>query len=112
MSENRRVIFGQIGRLRPEKIEEYEALHAAPWPEVLKTIRECNLCRYSIFRHGELVFAYFEYTGSDYEADMARMERDEATQRWWTHTKPCFVKYGADPQSEFYADMKQIFRFD
>ncbi len=107
-----RVIFGEIGRLRPEKIAEYEALHAKPWPEVLQTIRDCNLGNYSIFRHGELVFAYFEYTGDDYAADMEKMAADEATQRWWTHTKPCFVKYGANPESEFYAGMKRIFHID
>ena len=42
MSAEKRVIFGQLGRLKPEKIEEYEALHAAPWPEVLQTIHDCN----------------------------------------------------------------------
>lgn len=69
MSAEKRVIFGQLGRLKPEKIEEYEALHAAPWPEVLQTIHDCNLRNYSIFREGEQVFAYFEYIGEDYEAD-------------------------------------------
>lgn len=58
MSAEKRVIFGQLGRLKPEKIEEYEALHAAPWPEVLQTIHDCNLRNYSIFREGEQVFAY------------------------------------------------------
>ena len=84
MSAEKRVIFGQLGRLKPEKIEEYEALHAAPWPEVLQTIHDCNLRNYSIFREGEQVFAYFEYIGEDYDADMEKMAQDEATQRWWT----------------------------
>lgn len=104
-----RVIFGQLGRLKPEKIEEYEALHGAPWPEVIQTIYDCNLRNYSIFRHEDLVFAYFEYVGKNYEADMAKMELCPHTQRWWTHTKPCFVKFSIRPDSEFYADMKQIF---
>jgi len=104
-----RVIFGQLGRLKPEKIEEYEALHAAPWPGVLKTIRDCNLRNYSIFRHGDLVFAYFEYIGDDYEADMEKMAQDPVTIEWWTHTKPCFVQYGILPNAEFYADMNRIF---
>ena len=104
-------IFGQLGRLKPEKIEEYEALHGAPWPEVLQTIYDCNLRNYSIFRHGDLVFAYFEYVGEDYEADMAKMELCPHTQKWWTHTKPCFVKFSIRPDNEFYADMKQIFYF-
>ena len=44
--------FGQLGLLKPEKAEEYTALHANPWPGVLKTITDCNLRNYSIFRHG------------------------------------------------------------
>ena len=75
MSVENRVIFGQLGRLKPEKIEEYEALHAAPWTEVLQTIHDCNLRNYSIFREGEQVFAYFEYIGEDYEADMEKWRR-------------------------------------
>ena len=63
-----RRMFGQIGRLKKEKIEEYKTLHAAVWPDVLKTITECNLENYSIFIKGDLVFSYFEYTGTDYEA--------------------------------------------
>ena len=104
-----KVVFGQLGRLKPEKIETYDALHAEPWPEVLKTIRDCNLRNYSIFRHEDLVFAYFEYSGEDFDADMAKMELCPHTQQWWTHTKPCFVKFSIHPNSEFYADMKQIF---
>ena len=42
-------IFGQIGRLKPEKVEEYKELHAHAWPGVLKTIEDCNLRNYSIF---------------------------------------------------------------
>ena len=107
-----KIIFGQLGKLKKDKIEEYEALHADPWPEVLKTIHDCNLRNYSIFRHGDLVFAYFEYAGTDYEADMAKMEEDEATQRWWTFTKPCFERFSIRADSEFYADLKQIFYFE
>ena len=106
-----RRIFGQLGRLKAEKIEEYEALHADPWEGVLRTIHDCNLRNYSIFRRDDLVFAYFEYVGEDYEADMEKMAADPETQRWWTYTKPCFVPYGIAEDQEFYADLKQIFYF-
>lgn len=103
-----KMIFGQLGKLKADKIDEYCKLHADTWPGVLKTISECNLENYSIFLHGDMVFAYFEYTGEDYDADMAKMARDPVTQEWWKHTKPCFEKF-AVAESEFYHDMKQIF---
>ena len=104
-----KVIFGQVGRLKKDKIAEYEALHAAPWPQVLQVIHDCNLRNYSIFRQDDLVFAYFEYIGDDYDADMEKMAQDAQTRRWWTHTHPCFETFSIRPDSEFYADMKQIF---
>ena len=40
--------FGQVGRLKPEKRDEYVRLHAAVWPDVLKMITACNLENYSV----------------------------------------------------------------
>lgn len=98
--------FGQIARLKPEKIEEYDTLHAAVWPGVLSTIAACNLRKYSIFRQGDLLFAYYEYIGSDYEADMRKMAADPVTQEWWKLTKPCFVGHN---KGEYYQEMPEIF---
>lgn len=98
--------FCQRAFLKPEKVEEYRALHAAAWPDVLKTIRECNLQNYSISILGEMVVAYFEYTGEDYEADMRKMEADPVTQEWWKHTKPCFARHD---EGVYYEDMEEIF---
>ena len=106
------VYFGQVGRLKPEKIEEYRALHANPWPQVLQTITDCNLRNYSIFIHGDMVFSYFEYIGSDYDADMDKMAQDPVTQKWWTHTHPCFERFAMGTDSEFYQDMEQIFHYE
>lgn len=105
----RKRIFGQVGKLKKDKIEEYKKLHAAVWPDVKQMIEECHLCNYSIFLQGEWVFAYFEYTGENYDEDMKQMEADPVTQQWWTHTHPCFETYAVDEKSEFYHDMQQIF---
>ena len=78
--------FGQLIGVRADAIEEYERLHAAPWPGVLDRIRRSNIRNYSIFREGTQLFAYFEYVGEDFEADMAAMAADPETQRWWALT--------------------------
>lgn len=95
--------------LKSDMVEEYKKLHASPWPEVLKTIHDCNLRNYSIFIQDNIVFSYFEYIGSDYDADMQKMENDPYTQKWWKHTKPCFQKFAFAMNSEFYHDMTRIF---
>jgi L-rhamnose mutarotase len=75
-------------RVRPESIEAYERLHAAVWPGVLDALHAANVHNYSIFRHGELLFGYFEYTGDDYPRDMARIATDPVTREWWQLTEP------------------------
>ena len=77
---------GQVIRVRPEAIEAYERLHAEPWEGVLATLRDANVRNYSIYRHGEVLFAYFEYAGDDFAADMARIAADPVTQAWWKLT--------------------------
>ena len=64
-------------RVKPEKLAEYIELHANPWPEVVDMIRECNIRNYSIFHKDGWLFAYFEYVGEDFEADMQKMHRIE-----------------------------------
>ena len=78
--------FGQVINVRPDRVDDYERLHAEPWPDVLEQIRRSNIRNYSIFREGTQLFAYFEYVGDEFEADMAGMAADPATRRWWTLT--------------------------
>jgi L-rhamnose mutarotase len=79
---------GQVIGIKPERITEYEALHAAVWPEVLATIESSNIRNYSIFRYETFLFSYFEYVGVDFEADMAKMAADPKTQEWWKLCNP------------------------
>jgi L-rhamnose mutarotase len=78
--------FGQVIGVKPERIEDYERLHAETRPGVLDAIRRANIRNYSIFREGDQLFAYFEYVGTDFEADMAVMASDAVVQDWWKLT--------------------------
>jgi L-rhamnose mutarotase len=82
--------MGFVIGIKPDKIAEYKAYHADVWPEVLEMISACNIRNYTIFlREPEnLLFAYFEYHGDDYEADMQKMAQHEPTQRWWAINGP------------------------
>ena len=104
--------FGQIIGVKPESINAYERIHAQVWPEVLATIRACNIRNYSIFRHGTTLFAYFEYTGSDFAADMARMAADPKTREWWTHTEPMQEPLSDREPDEWWHTMKEVFHTD
>jgi L-rhamnose mutarotase len=104
--------YGQIIGVKPEQIMAYERIHAAVWPEVLATIRACNIRNYTIFRHGQLLFAYFEYVGADFAADMAKMAADPKTQEWWTHTAPMQEPVAERANGEWWATMREVFHTD
>jgi L-rhamnose mutarotase len=80
--------YGQIIGVRTDRVEEYKAFHAEVWPEVLQMIRDCNIRNYSIFYRDGLLFAYFEYVGDDFDADMTKMAADPKTQEWWDIISP------------------------
>src|ERR1700758_5217166 len=75
--------YGSVIKVKPHAIEEYRRYHAAVWPEVLGMIRKCNIRNYSIYLKDNFLFGYFEYHGSDFSADMAKMAADPKTQEWW-----------------------------
>jgi len=101
--------FGQLIRIKPENLEAYKAYHKAIWPEVAKTISACNIKNYSIYHHDGLLFAYFEYVGTDFEADMAKMAADPMTQKWWAVQKPLQQPYEKRGEGEWWADMEEVF---
>jgi L-rhamnose mutarotase len=104
--------YGSVIGVKPEKLDEYKKLHAACWPDVLKMISACNIKNYSIYYHDGLLFSYFEYHGTDYEADMAKMAADPTTQKWWDVCKPCQKPLDSRKEGEWWADAEEVFHHD
>ena len=104
--------FGQIIGVRPDALEAYERLHAEPWPGVLDQIRRSNIRNSSIFREGERLFAYFEYVGDDFEADMATMAADPETQRWWAWMMPLQQPVEGRAEGEWWHTLTEVFHTD
>lgn len=59
-----------ITGLKSDQVAFYKSLHAHPWPDVIKTIRACNIRNYSIhlkkIEDRYFLFSYFEYSGQDF----------------------------------------------
>ena len=63
-------VFGQIGRLKRECIDEYRRLHEQDvytprWKGVLDMIHDCNMRNYSIFIEDDVVFGLRRGYGQD-----------------------------------------------
>ena len=104
--------YASVIGMKPENRAEYERLHADVWPDVLAKIYECNIRNYSIYRYGELLFSYFEYIGSDFDADMAKMAEDPMTQKWWGVCKPLQSPVPDRADGEWWAAMPEVFHVD
>jgi len=106
--------YAWITGLKPDKAEYYRQLHAAPWPGVNRMIKECHIRNFSIHEReidGKLyLFAYLEYTGQDFEADLKKMGADPETQRWWKETDPCQLPLpDAAAKGKIWADTKEVY---
>ena len=109
--------YGSVIGIKPESIPEYTRLHAAVWPEVLAKLKDVNVRNYSIYlaevKPGEFyLFSYFEYTGDDFKADMARMAADPTTQKWWDECEPCQQPVPTRKEGEWWHTIEEVFHMD
>ena len=104
--------FGQVIGVKAETFAEYVEYHAAVWPEILGMITECNISNYSIFHKDGLLFAYFEYVGDDFDADMAKMAADPKTQEWWDIMMPMQSPLETRAEGEWWATIDEVFHTD
>ncbi len=67
----------------PAVIRQYEAYHAAPWPETNASLRRCGIRRMFIYRFGHQLFMFME-TGDEFdlERDLPRYLEDPRAREW------------------------------
>lgn len=107
MSQRMAMVIG----VKPEKLAEYKRLHAEPWPEMNEALSAAHITNYSIYlREPEnLLFGYWEYTGSDYAADMKVLDGLAVSKRWLALTDPCQVPLGSANAGEWWSFMPEVF---
>lgn len=106
--------YAWVTGLKPEKADYYRRLHANPWPAVNAMLKECHVRNFSIHEReidGKIyLFAYLEYTGRDFAADMKKMAADAETQRWWKETDPCQSPLpDAAAAGKIWGDTKEVY---
>ncbi|MGI5131375.1 L-rhamnose mutarotase [Pseudonocardia sp. CA-107938] len=77
-------------RVRPDRLEEYRARHAAVWPEMLAALRDTGWRNYSLHLAPDgLLVGYVE--ADDLDAARAAMAATEVDARWQTSMAPYFA---------------------
>jgi L-rhamnose mutarotase len=106
--------YGQWIGIDPARLDEYKRYHARIWPEIAQAIREAGIRNYSIFHHGDRLFAYFEYHGPDaeFETRMARLARAPRMREWWDIMEPMQRPSPARSPGAWWCDMDEVFHQD
>lgn len=67
-------------QIKPERVAEYVAAHAAVWPDMRTAISAAGIRNYSIFLHEHQAFGYLE--ADDFDAAYAALAATEVNARW------------------------------
>jgi L-rhamnose mutarotase len=106
--------MGMVIGVKADKLDEYKRLHAAPWPEMDAALKAANIANYSIYlREPELLlFGYWEYTGTNYAADMALLGERSITKQWLALTDPCQAPLKTAAPGEWWSTIPEIYHLD
>ena len=106
--------MGMMIGLEPGKVSKYKRLHAAVCPQELELIIASNIRNYTIFLRepGNVLFGTWEYHGTDFAADMARIAADPTNREWWALTIPCQRPLATRKEGEWWASMEEVFHLD
>jgi L-rhamnose mutarotase len=102
---------GSLIKVKPEFEERYIILHRHTFTGVLDRIRKSNIRNYSIFLLNGILFSYYEYAGTDYDADMKAIA-DPTTKDWWKLTDPMQEPLPTRKEGEWWAEMEQLLCLD
>lgn len=101
---------GMVTELRPEKIAEYKRLHADSNAGVRDLLTKYHMRNFSIYlqeiRGKWYEFGYYEYTGKNFEGDMATMAKEPRTIEW---LKMCDPLQKPLPGSKSWTDMERVY---
>ncbi|QIK72006.1 L-rhamnose mutarotase [Propioniciclava coleopterorum] len=97
-------------QVRPERLEEYKARHAAVWPDMLAALRDTGWGNYSIFlRPDGLLIGYLET--ESLAAAQDAMAATDVNARWQAEMGEFFVDLDLPPDQGFLR-LEEIFNLD
>ena len=88
---------------------EYLRRHDEIWPDMLAALRGAGIHNYSIFRHGETLFAYLEC--DDFDRMAATLATDPVNARWQEYMRD-MITIEADPATGFAKLIPEMFHMD
>lgn len=98
-------------QVRPERLAEYTARHAAVWPEMLTALADTGWTNYSLFlRDDGLLVGYVE--ARDLATAQAAMEATEVNARWQAEMAPFFTGLAGRRPDEGLLLLTEVFHLE
>ena len=101
---------GMVVGIKIDQIETYKKLHADSNPGVRDLLAKYHMHNFSIFLQeieGKWYeFGYYEYTGSDFDADMAKLDKEPRNIEW---LKSCDPMQVALPGAKGWTVMERVY---
>jgi L-rhamnose mutarotase len=102
---------GMVIGIKADQISAYEALHAASNSGVRDLLVKYHMHNFSIYMRqlddGKYyLFGYYEYTGTDYKADMEKLGAEPRNQKWLSVTSPMQVPLSGE---QSWGMMKEVY---
>jgi L-rhamnose mutarotase len=104
---------GMVVGIREDVIPKYKELHADENPGVRDLLTKYNMHNFTIYLHeidGKWYeFGYYEYTGDDYEGDMAKLDAEPRNKEWLKVCDPMQIPL---PGEKGWAIMEEAYHND
>lgn len=102
---------GMVIGIKPDKISAYKALHDASNSGVRDLLSKYHMRNFSIFlrqlEDGKYyLFGYYEYTGTDFDADMEKLGAEPRNQEWLKMTDPLQIPLTGE---KAWASMQEVY---
>jgi L-rhamnose mutarotase len=102
---------GMVVGINPEMIDEYKRLHAAENAGVRDLLNKYHMHNFNIFLQqmpdGKWYeFGYYEYTGTDFEGDMAQMAKEPRNIEWLKTCDPMQIPL---PGAKGWTEMESVY---
>ena len=98
-------------QVKPERMEEYAARHAAVWPEMLEALAATGWHNYSLFlREDGLLIGYFETPSL--EDAVAGMAATEVNRRWQGEMAEFFSDLGTARPDTGFLQLREVFHLE
>ncbi len=108
--------FLSVIGLNPETVDQYREFHRHIPPGLENALHASGICNYSVFvkliDDQYYALRYYEFTGTDHEVAIAKLDVDPAYRKWRDSYESCQVPVSPRTAGQWWAALEEICHID